>query len=31
MVDLDVMTGLVGVLVMLSIANLIRHLFRNLR
>lgn len=31
MVDLATMTSLVGVLIMLSMANLIRHIFRSLK
>jgi len=31
MVDLDTMVGLVGVLIMLSMANLIRYLFQALK
>jgi len=31
MIDLELMISLVGVLVMVSLANLIRNLFRKLR
>jgi len=31
MIDLELMISLVGVLIMLSFANLIRHIFRKLR